>query len=161
MYEVWSNSRCTQEVRSEASTFHRLANNRAIISLVSICIAPTPKPRFNSHTPRKSLVIHDLTFPNVIRNPDPPKQAQAENFGMMAVHEALARRINMRLDVEVSAIRGNARGYKRLRCASVLISAPNAEQAELFIQAIHDFAASLNGKWLAPKPPEPEQPVKP
>lgn len=58
----------------------------------------------------------------------------------------------MRVDVEVSAITCGGRGYKRLRCASVLCSAPNAEQAELFIQAIHDFAASLNGKWLAPKP---------
>jgi len=81
-----------------------------------------------------------------------PNQAKAENYGQMAVLESLARRINMRLDVEISSNCSGQRAYKRLRCASVLCSAPNAEQAELFIQAIHAFAATLNGKWLAPLP---------
>lgn len=126
----------------------------ARLYLVASCAVISPKPRLQFHGPaqRHSLIVHDLTAPNVVRPADPPREARAENLGIMAVNEALARRINLRFDVEVSAKhRGNS-SYKRLRCASLLCSAPNAEQAELFIQAIHDFAATLNGKWLAPKP---------
>lgn len=70
------------------------------------------------------------------------------------MNESLARRINARMDFEISASYRGVKGYKRLRSASVLLSAPNAEQMMLFIEAIHEFAASLNGKWLAAKPVE-------
>jgi hypothetical protein len=123
---------------------------------VSTSVTTLPKPRTAFHAPpvRRSIILYDLTAPNVVRPAQTPRDALAENRGSMHVLEALARRVNMRMEVEISARHCGRSSYKRLRCASILCSAPNAEQAELFIQAIHDFAATLNGKWLAAKPPD-------
>lgn len=68
------------------------------------------------------------------------------------MHASLGQRVKVRIDAEVWINWHGKRTYKRLRGLSLLVSAPNPEQAELFIQAMHDFAATLNGKWLAPKP---------
>jgi hypothetical protein len=72
----------------------------------------------------------------------------------MAVRESLAQRVNMRLDLEIGLTWSSKRNYRRLLGTSVQVSAPNAEQAELFIAALHEFCKSLDGKWLAPKPLE-------
>lgn len=127
---------------------------------------PTPRSRTQFHTPikKRSLIIEDLAAPNLVRPPITPSEAQAQNRGFMAVRASLGRRVNMRMDWEITVPWACKRTYKRMRCVSVLLSCPNQEQAELFIQAMHDFAGSLNGKWLAPKPeqpaPEDEQPIR-
>jgi hypothetical protein len=98
------------------------------------------------------VVVHDLSVPNVVQVPETPDDSRAINRGMLSVPQTLARRTKVRIDAELWVKWHGRRTYKRLRGSSVLLNAPNAEQAELFIQAIHDFAASLNGKWLAAKP---------
>ena len=109
---------------------------------------------------RPPLIIEQLDTPNVIRAPDTPLNSRALNHGLMAVSSALRQRVKLRCDVEVNANWRGSRVYKRMRACSILVSAPNPEQAELFIQALHDFAASLSGKWLAPPPtPGPNEPA--
>jgi hypothetical protein len=113
----------------------------------------TPQPEYDlSVLPRPTLIVVDLSSPTIVRLPSMPRTSRALNHGWLLVSESLAERIKLRFDVEVCGKWRGTKVYKRLRSNSLLVSAPNAEQAELFIQAMHDFAASLNGKWLAPKP---------
>src|SRR5208282_2299846 len=90
--------------------------------------------------------------PNLVQSPVLPPETVAINHALLSVQESLERRVKLRFDVECKVKWRGSITYKRLRGASVLLNAPNADQAELFIQAIHNFAASLNGKWLAAKP---------
>jgi hypothetical protein len=121
---------------------------------MSACIVQTPQ--FRSSPKRLNykpvLVLQDLNTASVIQVLPPPQLAKAQNLGLLTVPHSLGERVKTRLDFEVKVTWNGSRTYKRLRGVSILISSPNPEQAELFIQAIHDFAASLNGKWLASKP---------
>ncbi len=103
-------------------------------------------------SPRQPLLIEDLSVPSIVRKLESPRESFAVNRGLLSVSESLKQRVKLRLDFETNVSWHGQRSYKRLRHVSVLVSAPSPEQAELFIQAIHDFAATLNGKWLAPKP---------
>jgi hypothetical protein len=76
----------------------------------------------------------------------------AINHGLLVVHESLGQRVGLKLDFEANVTWCGSRAYKRLRAVSVLVSCPNPEQAELFIEAIHAFAKTLDGIWLAPSP---------
>lgn len=125
-----------------------------ILGTVSV---PKPKRRHQFRRPpiALSFLCYNLEAPNLIRPPQSrPALSLAQNAGMMAVRESMGQRVNMRCDFEISVNWGGIRSYRRLRACSIQVSSPNAAQAELFISALHDFCASLDGKWLAPKPLE-------
>jgi hypothetical protein len=113
----------------------------------------------NSAAPtyRVPLLLYDCLAPNVVRMPLKLAESKAINHGLLSVPHSLARRVNLKLDVELNLKWRGRRTYKRLRAASILVSCPNPEQAELFIEAIHAFAKTLDGLWLAPRPEEARQ----
>ena len=110
--------------------------------------------RFQLSTP------HDTSVPNIVfANDNLPPETTAFNRSLLVLHEFLAQRVKIRVGIEAYISFAGKRAYKRLRGNCVLLSAPNARQAELFINAVLEFAASLDGKWLTdpPKPSEPTQ----
>jgi hypothetical protein len=118
------------------------------------CTTPTPQtvdPRLSA-TYKPPLILHDLTTSNVVQPALVPPASKAVNRAILSVHESMRQRVKLRVGVEAWTSWSGQRAYKRLRGQHVLVSCPNAEQAELFIQAVHEFAMSLNGKWLASKP---------
>ena len=67
----------------------------------------------------------------------------------LSERESQGRRTKLRVAVDVYARnrKGNL-GFQRLRNKAVLLSCPNAEQAELAIDLIRQVCASLDGKHL-------------
>ena len=119
------------------------------------CTDPThSNPPLPPVIPKPRTIVVDLLAPNFVTTPSAHEQISAVNHGILSVRESLAQRVKLRFDVEVSGTWNKQWAYKRLRNCSVLVSCPNAEQAELLIAAVQEFLASLNGKWLAPKPVE-------
>ena len=111
-------------------------------------IPPIPLQR------KENVIVVTPDAPNVVQVAPSPQVVSAINHGILAVQESLGRRVKLRLEFETRVRWRNCYGYKRMRSAAVLISAPTAEQAQLFLEAIHEFAKSLDGKWLAPQPPQ-------
>ena len=90
-------------------------------------------------TQSRPAIVHDV--------------AKAFNQSLLLMPQNLARRVKLRFSPEVWIRFGRKSWYfKRLRSNSVILSCPNAEPAELAVNAILAFAASLDGKWLAPAP---------
>lgn len=101
---------------------------------------------------KPKIVITDTDCPNIVRISPAHEPSRILNRGLMQVSCLRERRTKVRIDFEVIGSWSGQWGYKRLRQMSILLSSPNAEQAELFIDAIHEFARQLSGKWLAPTP---------
>lgn len=73
----------------------------------------------------------------------------ADNVGALCAHHAKGYRIKLRLVPELCAKRSKHWTYERLHCR-IALSCPTPEQAQLALDAIARFAASLDGIWLAP-----------
>jgi hypothetical protein len=102
---------------------------------------------------RRPILREDTTVPITVEMHDVQEETRAENRAVMGVSETLGRRVRVRIQPEIWVKWGGKRwNYRRARQCGIAVSCPNPEQAELFIQAMHDFAASLTGKWLAPSP---------
>ena len=67
----------------------------------------------------------------------------------MSQASLLGRRVRVRLQAEVF-LKDSVKpwSFRRLPRTQIQFSAPNAEQAQLFLNALFDFAESLNGKLL-------------
>ena len=119
---------------------------------------PLPPCMSKSHR-FQTLTPHDTTVPNIaLASLKMPSHVLAFNRALLLTHELMAQRVKIRVAIEVNVNYNGIRQYRRLRASNVLLSAPNAKQAELFINAVLEFAASLDGKWLT-DPPKPSEPT--
>ena len=88
------------------------------------------------------------------------EHSKAINRGFLLMPQSQSRRVKIRVSPDVwLRFNGKSWNYKRLRESYVTLSCPNAEQAELAVNAILAFAASLDGKWLAPAPEDQAAPT--
>jgi hypothetical protein len=78
----------------------------------------------------------------------------ALNSGLLNIREIQGKRVLVKLAFETFVrFKGKTGRYKRLRGNAVTFSCPNAQQAQLVMDAVLQFSLSLDGKWLvAPEP---------
>jgi hypothetical protein len=98
----------------------------------------------------------DRDAPNAVRIPAMQADQQAQNKALLGVAEIMGRRTQIRISPEVWCKWQGRWRYKRMRARHVTISCPSPEQAELALEAIVSFAQTLEGKWLAPPPRQPD-----
>lgn len=115
-----------------------------------------PKQRHITHS--YFFRREDCSYPIAAKRACMQVDSKAFNLGTLLVRESLGQRTLIRLGTECFTTRKGKRTYARLRGTNVTLSCPSSQQAELAIEAILEFAMSLDGKWLAPAPqssPEP------
>jgi hypothetical protein len=116
---------------------------------VSTSLAVEPSQTFLTTDGRKWFALpQDLSLPIRAKLTPLPLDAIAQNRALFSLRESCKQRVLVRFQCEALVKYKGLLHYKRLRGSTVTLSCPNAQQAELAIQAILRFAQSLDGKWL-------------
>lgn len=120
------------------------------MSFVQIELPDQPRllPRHRHHR----LNPQNLSAPNIVFLQSMPEKTRAFNYALAGIPELLSERVKIRMSAELYVTYKGDKAYRRLPGLYVTVSAPNAEQALLFVETMQRFAADLEGKWLAPLP---------
>ena len=99
----------------------------------------------------RPFLTEDVSLPCSVVSTVPNAVERASNRGRMHVSEVLQRRVRVRVNPEVfSKLTTRSWAFHRLTRCFARMSFPNAQQAELFCDALLKFCESFNGVMLSP-----------
>lgn len=98
------------------------------------------------------VLMEDLSAPAVVVLAPETAVTKSSNHARFAQSTYLHRRVRIRVNPEILCKLNSAPwSYRRLQRRYAQCSFPSQEQAELFIDALFDFIAQFDGKFLTPQ----------